>query len=140
MPERKRTALIVLVVCAVFTAMFGYFNSPHWLARPEKLTDRLAGTYVAGSGPEQIWLAMAHDERTFYYTDQRREQYFEGTVESLGEGRYKIACLSEEGARILPEQEITLADKRLTVIIDGAELILTKNMETPTTRGDVLYQ
>ena len=140
MEEKRRTELIVLVICAVFAVMFGYFNSPHWLARPEKLTDRLAGTYAAGSGPEQIWLAIAHDELTFYYTDQAREQYLAGTVESLGEGRCKIVCLSEDSARILPEQEITLTDRRLTVTIEGAELIFAKNMETPTTRGDVLYQ
>ncbi len=140
MQEKKRTALIILAICAVFAAMFGYFNSPGWLARPAALTDKLPGTYVAGNGSVQCWLAMDHDEQTFYYTDQTREQYLEGTVESLGEGRYKIACLSEASAQILPEQEITLVDKRLTVTISGEERIFTKNSEVAITSGNALYR
>lgn len=140
MQEKKRTTLIILAICAVFVGMFGYFNSPGWLARPAALTDKLPGTYVAGSGPEQIWLAMDHDEQTFYYTDQANGQYLVGTVEKVGEGRYQIACPNEESAQILPEQEITLVDKRLTVTISGEERIFTKNNEAATTSGNALYR
>ena len=69
MQEKKRTALIILAICAVFAAMFGYFNSPGWLARPAALTDKLPGTYVAGNGSVQCWLAMDHDEQTRLYKE-----------------------------------------------------------------------
>lgn len=140
MQEKTRTTLIVLGLCVVCIVLFGYFNSPKWLARPAALTDELKGTYIDGSTQGRCWLAIDYDERTFYYTDQTKEQYLVGTVENVSEGRYRIACQSAESAVLLPEQVITLADKRLTVTIDGAELIFIKNSEAATRLGQVSYR
>ena len=138
MQDKTRTVRIMLGICALFLGLFVYDN---FIPKPEApLSDKLAGTYMAGDGIAQCWLGIDRDERLFYYTDQAHERYIQGTIEAQGAGRYELSCLLTENEAVLPNQVIVLDNKRLAVQVDGAELIFTKDCDVVTTRGDKIYR
>ena len=139
MEENRQTNRILLGLVIVLLVLFGWYNSPNY-SRAQPLTDQLAGTYMDTSSEGCVWIAIDHEESTFYYTAQSNRWYIQGTVQTNSEGQYWLHCPRKDSQSILPEQEILLRDGLLTVQIAGAELIFTKDSEAAVTLNDVTYR
>lgn len=139
MVENRQTNRILLGLVIVLLVLYGWYNSPNY-SRAQPLTEPLAGTYVDTSSEGRVWIAIDHEESTFYYTDQINSWYIQGTVQKNSEGQYWLHCPQKDSQVILPEQILKLRNGLLTVQIAGAELIFTKNSEAAVTLNDVTYR
>ena len=126
--DRLKVALAWLGVgvCFLASAAFGFTYEP-----PFELEDSFTGTFLSGDIPYVLTFSVELEGNDFYYADQFNGKYIHGRIEQQEDGTYAVACTSDAGRAVIPDQVVQYADRAFTIEIDGTAAEFTKTDDIP---------